>query len=176
MHFNGPGNTLAVKSSGTASLNGAALNFTNKVVATYKSGVLTISGTNAGDNIILRQTSGKIYIAGVSGSWTAGKVTSIVINLQNGNDSVSLNSLANGGNQALSVGVTVRSGSGNETVHLANGHDVDFTGPGHVLTVSAGGTVQLDGQTLTWDDPMRLRRLIRIHPQIGSAPPFKMRP
>jgi hypothetical protein len=153
VYFNGPGNTLAVKSNGSATLNGAALNFKNNVVTSYKYGVLTITGTNAGDHIALRQTNGKIYIAGVSGSWTASKVTSIVINLQNGNDTVSLNSIANGGNQALNKAITVRSGAGNETVHLANGHDVDFTGPGHVLTVSTNGTVQLDGQTLTWNDP-----------------------
>jgi hypothetical protein len=153
VYFNGPGNTLAVKSNGSATLNGAALNFKNNVVTSYKYGVLTVTGTNAGDHIALRQTNGKIYIAGVSGSWTASKVTSIVINLQNGNDSVSLNSLANGGNQALAKAISVRSGAGNETVHLANGHDVNFTGPGHVLTVSTNGAVQLDGQTLTWNDP-----------------------
>jgi hypothetical protein len=153
VYFNGQGNTLAVKSNGSATLNGAALNFKNNVVTSYKYGVLTVTGTNSGDHVALRQTNGKIYIAGVSGSWTASKVTSIVINLQNGNDSVSLNSLANGGNQALNKAITVRSGAGNETVHLANGHDVDFAGPGHILTVSTNGTVQLDGQTLTWNDP-----------------------
>jgi hypothetical protein len=153
VYFNGPGNLLAVKSNGNATLNGAALNFKNSVVTSYKYGVLTVMGTNNGDSLALRQINGKITIVGVKGSWTASKVTSIVINLQNGNDSVSLNSLANGGNQALNKAITVRSGAGNETVHLANGHDVDFSGPGHILTVSVDGTVQLDGQTLTWNDP-----------------------
>ena len=63
--------------------------------------MLTITGTNGNDNISFKQSSGKISIVGVSGSWSASKVKSIVVNLQDGNDNVSLDSLANGGNQPL---------------------------------------------------------------------------
>ena len=114
--------------------------------------MLKVTGTNGGDNLAFRQTSGKIYISNVVGAWDASKVKSIIVYLQDGNDYVSFDSLANGGNQALSEAITVRSGAGNETVRLANGHDVTFSGLGHTLTIATNGTVKLDGQTLSWDD------------------------
>ena len=151
IYMSGTGHTLTVSGS-TASLDGAALNLTNKTIASFSSGVLKVTGTNAGDNLAFRQTSGKIFISNAVGSWDASKVKSIIVYLQDGNDHVSFDSLANGGNQALSKTITVRSGAGNETVHLANGHDVTFSGLGHTLSIATNGTVKLDGQTLSWDD------------------------
>jgi hypothetical protein len=154
VRFAGVGHKLDVASSGKAAhLNGAALNFTPKVTAKSSSGVLTITGTNGDDNIQLRQKSGRISIVGLSGSWRATSVKSIVIYLQDGNDSVSLDSLANGGTEAIAESITIHSGNGSETIHLANGHDIEFSGLGHVLHVSEAGTVTLDGETLTWEDP-----------------------
>ena len=151
VYMSGTGHTLTVSGS-TASLDGAALNLTNKTIASFSSGVLKVTGTNGGDNLAFRQTSGKIYISNVAGAWDASNVKSIIVYLQDGNDYVSFDSLANGGNQAISEAITVRSGAGNETVRLANGHDVTFSGLGHTLTIATNGTVKLDGQTLSWDD------------------------
>ena len=63
---------------------------------------------------------------------------------------VSLNSLADGGNQALQKAVTVHSGAGNDRVELADGHAALFSELGHTLLVSATGTATLDGQVLNW--------------------------
>jgi hypothetical protein len=151
VYMDGTGHTLTVSGS-TTSLDGAVLNLTNKTIASYSSGVLKVTGTNGGDSLAFRQTNGKIYISNVAGSWSASKVKSIIVYLQDGNDYVSFDSLASGGNQVLSETITVRSGAGNETVRLANGHDVTFSGLGHTLSIATNGTVKLDGQTLSWDN------------------------
>jgi hypothetical protein len=153
VHFTGPGHQLLVAPGAAPKLNGTALNLSNSVVATLKAGVLTVSGTNGSDNIAFKQISGKIYINGVGGYWAASKVKSIVVNLQDGNDTVSLHSLANGGNQLMQEHVTVKSGGGSGLVHLANGHSVNFSGLGHTLVVAANGSATLDGQPLNWDNP-----------------------
>ena len=112
VYFSGLGNYVQVDKKGVAKLNGATLNLANYATGVLKSGVLTVTGTNGNDNLKFAQVSGKIYISGVSGSFSASKVKSIVVRLQDGNDSVSLDSLANGGNQALAEAVTdlLRSG------------------------------------------------------------------
>ena len=87
LNFNGLGNKLTVTTSGNAAVDGVALNWSNKVLVSLSSaGVLKVTGTNAADNLLFRQTSGKISLSGVSGSWTATKVKSIVVYLQDGND------------------------------------------------------------------------------------------
>jgi hypothetical protein len=73
--------------------------------------------------------------------------------MQEGEDYVSLDSLGNGGTFALSKAVTVNSGTGNKRVLLANGNNVDFTGYGHQLKVSATGATTYDGYLLYPDDP-----------------------
>jgi hypothetical protein len=153
LNLNGPGQRLEVSPGAAPQLNGAALNLSNQVVASLKSGVLNVSATNGNDNIAFKQIGGKIWINGVIGSWWASKVKSIVVNLQAGNDIVSLDSLANGGTQLMAENITVKSGSGNSLVHLANGHDVSLNGPGHTLVVWANGSATLDGQPLSWDNP-----------------------
>jgi Calpain family cysteine protease len=152
VYFSGLGNTLTVLSNGNANqLDGAAINWSNKVTTALKNGVLTVTGTNGDDLLRFLQTKGIISIGGVSGSWSATKVTSIIVNLQDGNDTVSLDSIACGGNQALVKNVTITSGIGNKVIHLAGGHDVIFNGFGHVLQVSTDGTVRLDGNLVQWN-------------------------
>jgi hypothetical protein len=121
--------------------------------ASLNNGVLTIHGSTGADTVLVRQSSAKISVSGVSGSWASNKVKSIVINLNDGNDHVSLDSLANGGSQVLKTKITIHSGGGDETVRLADGHDVAFSGAGHALVVAADGSVTLDGQPVTWDPP-----------------------
>jgi hypothetical protein len=151
VYVSGQGNHVKVDAKGVVTLNNATVNLASTATASLKSGVLTVTGTNGNDNFKFAQVNNKIYITGVSGSFAVNKVRSIVISLQNGNDAVSLHSLANGGNQALTVPVTIYSGAGNDMIRLANGRDVAMDGA-HVLHV-AYGVAKLDGQTLTWDEP-----------------------
>jgi len=152
MYFSGAGKYAQIDTKGKTYLNGAEVNQNNYVTATLASGVLNVYGTNGNDNIRFAQISGKIYIAGVSTSFKASKVSSIVVRLQEGDDTVSLHSLANGGNQAMLEYVTVYSQAGNNTVRLANGKDVAMNGA-HTLQVDLAGNAKLDGVAVTWDDP-----------------------
>ena len=152
--FSGQDSYAQVNSKGRASLNSVPLNLASSATGVLSRGLLTVTGTNGADNLKFAQVSGKIYISGVSGAFSASKVKSIVVRLQDGDDLASLDSLANGGNQTLAELTTTYSGVGSEMVHLANGHDVNMNGPGHTLQVAANGTAILDGQTLSWDpDP-----------------------
>jgi Calpain family cysteine protease len=148
--MSGAGHAIKVSTAGVAAVDGVQINFSSTIQTSYSAGVLTVTGTNGNDSIKFLRKNNVITIAGVAGSWSALSVTSLVVNLQNGNDTVSLNSLANGGNQALGIAVTVRSGAGNDKVSLADGHDVTFSGAGHVVTVTANGTPKLDGQAINW--------------------------
>jgi hypothetical protein len=125
------------------------------VTGSLKSGVLTIKGTKGADTVNFVQTAGVISVAGVkNGSWAANSVNSVVIDLGKNNDSVSFNSLANGGSQALAEYFTVRTKHvGWDTVHLADGHDVALNGKGHTLTVTPTGVATLNGQVLSWNTP-----------------------
>ena len=42
---------------------------------------------------------------------------------------------------------------GNKVIHLAGGHDVIFSGFGHLLQVSTDGTATLDGTLVQWNNP-----------------------
>jgi hypothetical protein len=123
------------------------------VTTVFSGGVLNIYGNDAAESVSLRQRSGDITIAGMSGKWTARRVNAIVIDLGGGADTISLNSLANGGRQSLAENITVKSGAGTQNVFLADGHQVTLNGAGHTLVVSSTGVATLDGQVLNWDDP-----------------------
>ena len=115
----------------TASLSGA--------------GVLTVTGSNSNDVVNFLQRNSRISIKDVSGSWTAAEVKSIVVNLQGGDDAVSLASIANGGSEAMSEFVTVNAGAGLERVRLMDGRDVYFNGAGSRLELAANNTAKLNG-------------------------------
>jgi hypothetical protein len=106
----------------------------------FSGGVLTINGTDNADTINVRQAYGWIGVDKVAAKWSAQQVTSIVVNLRNGNDQVTLYS--------LTEVITINSGKGTEHVHLADGRDVVFTGIGHQLKVTAAGVASLDGVVL----------------------------
>src|SRR6476646_800859 len=85
---------------------------TNGIVASLAAnGVLNVIGTGGDDQCLFHETSGTISIAGVSGAWQASKIKSIHIDLAGGNDFISLNSAANGGNQAIRKALEFVSGS-----------------------------------------------------------------
>jgi hypothetical protein len=146
--FSGQGNYATVDAKGVASLKGVAQNLASYASAVLKSGVLTVTGTNGNDNLKFAQVNGNIYITGVAGSFKASKVSSIIIRLQDGTDNVSLQSLANGGTQALAENVYVYSGPGSNTVRLANGQDVSMNGAGNFLAVDVYGNAKLNGQAV----------------------------
>jgi hypothetical protein len=123
------------------------------VTTSLNGGVLNVIGSAAGETVAFRQTNNAISIAGMKDSWSASKITTIVVDLKGGADTVSLNSIANGGKQALSENITIKSGVGTETVHMANGKSVAMSGAGHTLTVSTAGVYKLDGQVLSWNTP-----------------------
>src|SRR5262245_51903449 len=118
--------------------------------ATLAGSMLSVIGTDFNDQINFQQTNGAITIQGVSGAWVAKKVKSIVVDLRGGDDFVSLASLSNGGNQNLATNITVYSGSGNDQVHLANGHDFLFAAAGNTVGVSNRGVVSVNGAGVNW--------------------------
>jgi hypothetical protein len=115
------------------------------ITTSFSAGVLTINGTDKADVINIRQAFGWIGVDGVNAKWSNQQITSIVVNLKNGNDVVSLYSM----NEAL----TVNSGQGTEHVHLNDGRDVVFTGLGHQLKVTAAGAASLDGRAVNSANP-----------------------
>ncbi len=124
------------------------------VTGALKNGVLKITGTKYADTVNFAQVNGSIIVAGV-GAWSADQVNSIVINLKKGSDALSLDSIANGGWEALAEYTTVSSAKyENDLVHLANGHDVSLSGAGtKTLIVTNTGAASLNGQVLSWNTP-----------------------
>lgn len=116
-------------------------------------GVLTITGTKNAEQVYLNQNNGYIAVSGVNQYWTANQVTSIVFDLGKGNDTVSLDSLSNGGNQAIAENVSVTPSAGVDVFHFAGGHNVALNGNRHSLSVAANGTVTFDGQVQSWSVP-----------------------
>lgn len=150
LYFSGAGNTIDVASTGIVKVNGIAQNLTNRVAAALSGGVLTVTGTNAADSLQFIRKNDVLSIKGVVGTWAAASVQSIAVYLQDGTDTVSLVSLANGGNQALGIAVTVHSGMGNERVRLQTGGEVNMNGLRNTLQVtSAGTTATLNGAPVT---------------------------
>jgi hypothetical protein len=143
----------SVGTQGLAPLNEPPPNPTSDAAGVLKQGVLTVTDTDGVDDLRFSQVDGMVSVSGVSGIFTASKVKSIAVWLQDGDDGVSLDSLSNDGNQALAKLVTIYSGAGSQTVRLADGHDVVLDGVGHTLKVTADGVATLDGEAISWDDP-----------------------
>lgn len=124
------------------------------VTATLSSaGVLTVTGTTGTEQVYVLQTNNTISLKNVSGSWSTSQVKSISIDLKGGSDTVSLDSLHNGGNKSLAAPVTIKSGSGTEVVTVVSGHQVSLSGAGHTLAVATSGTATLDGNAVNWSTP-----------------------
>lgn len=119
-----------------------------------KKGVLKITGSKYADTVNLAQTNGNIVLVGF-GYWSGNLVNSITIDLKKGYDTLSLDSTANGGSQALSEYITVTAAKKEtDLVHLAGGHDVSFSGAKKSsLVVTTNGTASLNGQVLNWNNP-----------------------
>ena len=89
------------------------------VTAALSAGVLTINGTTGVDQVSLAQTNNSLTLNYKSGTETtshataynAAMISSIVIDLKGGSDTVSSDSLHNGGNKAVAAPVTIKSGA-----------------------------------------------------------------
>jgi Calpain family cysteine protease len=142
---------------------------TGVTAALNTGGVLTVTGTSGTDQVSVLRTGNNITVQGLTpvtsggkhhkitsaapNSWAASQVKSIVVDLKNGNDVVSLDGLSNGGNQALGVAVTVKSGTGRDLIHLWSHHDVNLTGVNHTVAAAANGVVSVDGIVQSWSNP-----------------------
>jgi hypothetical protein len=142
---------------------------TGVTAALSTAGVLTVTGTTATDQVSFARMGNNISVNGLTpvttggkhhkvtaappNTWTTTQVKSIVVDLKGGNDVVSLDSLSNGGNQPLAVNVTIKSGKGNEVVHLWNHHDINLNGVNHTVVAAASGVVTLDGNVQSWSNP-----------------------
>jgi hypothetical protein len=134
---------------------------TGVTAALSSAGVLTVTGTTGNDQVSFLRTGNNIRVNGlaptnsgtaVPNTWTTTQVKSIVVDVKTGNDVVSLDSLSNGGNQALGVAVTVKS-TAKDLVHLWSHHDVNFTSGSHTLVAAANGVVTVDGTVQGWSNP-----------------------
>jgi hypothetical protein len=112
-------------------------------------GTLNVTGTQYYDNLRFYQIGTTISLAGV-GSWSAGNVKSINVDLGQGNDAVSFVTLTTSGAKKIAADITVKSSAGDGVAHF-DGHDVKLSGAGHTLTVSAAGVATLDGTALDWN-------------------------
>jgi hypothetical protein len=124
------------------------------VTGSLKYGVLKIKGSKYADTVNFAQVNGTIVVSGV-GMWSASQVNSITIDLKKGQDAISLDSIANGGWEAMSEYVTVSAAKKEyDIVRLAGGHDVSFNGvTKNTLVVTNTGTASLNGQVLSWNNP-----------------------
>lgn len=154
-NFAGTGHTLVVAPAGSATLDGQWLNLGSTVHLSLANGVLKITATNAADSIKVLQSNGWLGVQGAEQWFAASTVNSIVVNLQDGNDYVSFDSLGSGCNQAITAALTVNSGAGNEMVRLPNGVEASFSGLGNTLTYSAG-VAKLNGVTLGQQEVVQL--------------------
>ena len=66
-------------------------------------GVLSVNGTISNDSITVRESGGRISVSGVSRTYYAGNVNSLVVNAGKGNDTVNLYGLTSAWTKAITV-------------------------------------------------------------------------
>ena len=85
-------------------------------------GVLTITGTSGADAITVHDLNSKVTIDGITTSYTASQVKSIVINGGGGNDKITLD---NGGKAGgFGIAVTINETAGSDTLQPTTGRAV----------------------------------------------------
>src|SRR5262245_25338458 len=88
-----PKNTRPQKTTFTPNLEKLETREVPAVSVSLASGVLTINGSSGNDSIVVRQSSGKVSVDGVSSTFATTTINSVVINDGGGNDGVSLSGL-----------------------------------------------------------------------------------
>ena len=150
-YFSGLGGEVYVDKYGRVQHDGVNFNLDNSPICDLENGELLITGTNGIDNLNLSQLGGKIYVvngADILKAEKVSKVKSIVIRLQDGDETLSLDSLGNGGTEPLLAPMKIYSGEGSQVIRFANGHTVNLEGHGHALEVDIDGAATLDGEVL----------------------------
>jgi hypothetical protein len=112
-------------------------------------GTLNVTGSAYADSLRFYQAGDVLTLTGV-GSWSAGSVKSIAVDLGSGNDSVSF--VTPFGGQKILADITIKSSPGVDVAHF-DGHDVSLNGAGHTFHVSPGGVATVDGASLGWSLP-----------------------
>jgi hypothetical protein len=119
--------------------------------ALSSTGVLTITGTSGADAITVHDLNSKVTIDGITSSYTASQVKSIVINGGGGNDKITLD---NGGKAGgLGIAVTINETAGNDTLVPTTGASLLFGGTtSSSVSLTATGTATINGTSATWFD------------------------
>ena len=118
------------------------------------SGVLNIYGSKKADQVYLNQTNGYISVGGTNQVFAASQISSIYIDMGKKNDVVSLNSLANGGNEAIGEYTVVKAGKKESDLVRFSGHDVSLYGKvAQTLVMTTTGEVSLNGNVFSWSVP-----------------------
>ena len=113
--------------------------------ATLAGGVLTVTGTDGNDLLVVRQLAGAISVRGMQidvggtfqSSVPAASVTAVDVNALGGNDRVRLSTLR--------IGATVDAGTGNDSVSGGLGDDSIQGGDGDDVINGAAGDDSLNG-------------------------------
>jgi Ca2+-binding RTX toxin-like protein len=114
------------------------------VSSVLSGGVLTITGTNQADRIVVRRSNDVLSVLGTSAAFDARQVRSILIDALGGDDAVLFNGQATPGCQAIVVPTTIRLGDGDDTVIGSEGADTIFGGAGLDQVYSQGGDDFID--------------------------------
>src|SRR5262245_10445092 len=112
--------------------------------ASFAAGVLTVNGTAGAGSVVLKLANNRVSITGITRTFDAANVDSIVVNANAGNDTVSLVGLTAQWNKPI----TVRSTGGNDTIRLLSGRSIYISGPGQNFSIDGAGTMMLSGRSL----------------------------
>ncbi len=146
---------LTTIAASAAAVGGASVSASSSVQLSYYKGVLTVTGTNSDDSIKFLQGDGWLGIQGGTQWFSARTVSSIVVNLQGGDDTVSFDSLRNGCNQEITAALTVNAGAGTSTIRLPNSQSTSLSGAGNTLTYKNGVT-KLNGTKVDLPEVVRM--------------------
>ena len=105
--------------------------------AVLQAGVLTITGSDQADNIVVSKSGANLRVSGVTTTFTASSVKSIVVNAGGGNDTVDLS--------AVTVSTQVFGGAGNDVLIGGSGKDSLNGEANNDVLRGNGGNDVLDG-------------------------------
>ena len=115
------------------------------LTASISNGVLSIIGTDAPENIVVKQIGNAIMINGVWGRFRGGQISSIFVDACGGNDSIDVSNKSLPSQPPITKPVTVKAGDGNDSVVGGDGQTSSKAGYRATLD-GGGGADQLYGQ------------------------------
>jgi hypothetical protein len=105
--------------------------------AVLQAGILTITGSDQADNIVVTKTGTNLVVSGVRTTFAVSKVKSVVVNAGGGDDTVDLT--------ALTVKAKVSGGAGNDSLIGGSGNDTLMGEAGNDTLTGNAGNDSLDG-------------------------------